>query len=169
MSYLNYVFGSSWGQRIVVLLTLAVYSYLTFARPELARRSFLQGGRTFLRLMVLIFAALLLASAVQNLLTPELISSWLGSGQNKKGVFFAGLLGGMLPGGPYAVYPLIRSVQKSGAGLAVVISMLIGYGAIGLGRVAFGLIFFEPQIVGLRVLCALPMPFLAGFAVYFFL
>ena len=79
------------------------------------------------------------------------------------------ILGGVMQGGPYAVYPIIKSIYDKGAHVSVVIAMLMGYGAIGLSRVAYGLIIFEPKIVGLRLLLALPVPIVAGLLVYFLL
>ena len=39
----------------------------------------------------------------------------------------------VLKGGPYAVYPIIKSLAAKGAHFSVVISMLLYYGAVGLG------------------------------------
>ena len=61
----------------------------------------------------------------------------------------AGLIAGLIPGGPYAVYPVIVSVQDSGASDPEVLTMLVGYGLIGVGRVPFGLVFFSPAVVTL--------------------
>ncbi|MFC6725732.1 hypothetical protein ACFQE1_15430, partial [Halobium palmae] len=69
-------------------------------------------------------------------------------------VVVAGVVAGLLPGGPYAIYPIIRRVQESGANTPAVLTMLLGYGLIGVGRVPYGLVFFSPAVVGLRLLVA---------------
>ena len=102
-------------------------------------------------LLTLIVAALFLASAIETLVPAETIRSLVGSSAGPAGVVLAGLLGGVLPGGPYAVYPIIGGVAETGAGTASVLAMLVGYGAIGLSRTSYGLVFFRPRIVVARV------------------
>ena len=128
MPLLDVLFGSGPGQQLVILGTLALYAYLAVSRPEDAR-----------------------ASAVQTLVPAESIRSTVGASAGPTGVILAGLLGGVLPGGPYAVYPIIAGVAATGAGTASVLAMLVGYGAIGLSRVSYGLVFFRPGLVAARV------------------
>jgi uncharacterized membrane protein YraQ (UPF0718 family) len=108
-------------------------------------------------LFTLILAALLLASAIGTLVPTGAVESTLGESAGPGGIVLAGLLGGLLPGGPYAVYPIVAGIADQGAGLAAVLAMLTGYGAIGIGRVAYGLVFFDAEIVGMRLLLAVPI------------
>ena len=154
MSLFDVLFGSGPGQRLVILGTLALYVYLAVFRPEDARASARRGVSMLTRLLTLIVAALLLASAVQTLVPAESIRSTVGASAGPTGVVLAGLVGGVLPGGPYAVYPIIAGVAATGAGTAAVLAMLVGYGAIGLSRVSYGLVFFSPAVVTLRLAVA---------------
>ena len=151
MSTIDVLFGSGPGQRLVILGTIALYGYLAVRRPEDARASAERGASMLTGLVTLIVAVLLLASAVGTLVPAEAIRSLVGTSAGPSGVVLAGLLGGVLPGGPYAVYPIISGVAEAGAGTASVLSMLIGYGAIGLARTSYGLVFFSPRIVAARV------------------
>lgn len=151
MQWVNLLVGSSWSQRIVILATILVYVYLVARRPEDARESVESGLRRFAGLVTLIVAALFLASAIGTLVPTELAESALGGDAGVRGVVLAGLLGGLVPGGPYAVYPIIQGIADQGASLAAVIAMMTGYGAIGIGRVAYGLVFFDVEIVGTRL------------------
>lgn len=157
MSILDLLIGSSPGQRLVIVGTVIVYAYLFFRRPDDARSSAESGTRTFVRLFTLILAALLLASAIGTLVPTGAVESTLGESAGPGGIVLAGLLGGLLPGGPYAVYPIVAGIADQGAGLAAVLAMLTGYGAIGIGRVAYGLVFFDAEIVGMRLLLAVPI------------
>ena len=103
------------------------------------------------------------------LLPAEIVMKWFGEEAGIKGVISGGLLGGLMQGGPYAVYPIIKSLYDKGAHISIVLSMLIGYGAIGLGRVVYGFIFFSPQIVGLRLLFAVPATIIVGTIAYLIL
>ncbi|MFB6114596.1 MAG: hypothetical protein ABEJ58_10905 [Halodesulfurarchaeum sp.] len=151
MQWIDLLIGSAWSQRIVVLGTIGVYGYLLARKPDVARRSAEGGLRRFAGLFTLIVAALFLASAIGTLVPTGGARAVLGESAQVGGIVFAGLLGGLLPGGPYAVYPIIQGIGAQGASLAAVIAMLIGYGAIGIGRVAYGLVFFDVRTVATRV------------------
>lgn len=58
-----------------------------------------------------------------------------------------GILAGLLQGGPYAVYPIIQSLSQKGAHISIIITMLIGYGAIGLSRIAYDFIFLNLRLL----------------------
>jgi uncharacterized membrane protein YraQ (UPF0718 family) len=103
------------------------------------------------------------------LLPDKLIIQWFGEKSGIKGIVSGGLLAGLLQGGPYAVYPIIQSLLHKGAHVSIVVTMLIGYGAIGLGRIAYDFIFFEPAIIGLRLIFAIPLTIIAGVILYFIL
>lgn len=157
MSPLEVLVGSSAGQRLVILGTVVVYAALLLRRPEDARASAKEGAWTFVRLFTLILAALLLASAIGTLVPTGMVESTLGESAGPGGIVLAGLLGGLLPGGPYAVYPIVAGISDQGASLAAVLAMLTGYGAIGIGRVAYGLVFFDAEIIGGRLVLAVPI------------
>ena len=169
MNWLAIIFGKGWAQRIIILGAVVLYIYLGFTKPGVAKEGISGAGKTFLHLFTLIFAALLISKAVGLLLPEETITQWFGEETGVLGIIRGGLLGGVLQGGPYAVYPIIKSIYDKGAHASVVIAMLMGYGAIGLARVAYGLFFFEPKIIALRLLLALPVPIIGGLLVYIFL
>ncbi|MFB6150284.1 MAG: hypothetical protein ABEJ40_00615 [Haloarculaceae archaeon] len=151
MNYLDLLIGASASQRLVVIGTVVVYVALAARRPAAARESAAGGLRRFARLGSLIVAALLLASAVQTLLPAALVRSYLGEAAGPPGVLLAGFVGGALPGGPYAAYPIVRGIADQGAGLPAVVAMVTGYGAIGLARLPYGLVFFDARTVATRV------------------
>lgn len=165
-SALDILIGSGPGQRAVILGTLGLYTYLFYARPADGKAAVRNGLVLFGRLFTLILSALLLASAIGALVPAARIRQMLGETAGVGGTVLAGLLGGGLPGGPYAVYPLIQGVQIAGAGLAAALAMLIGYGAIGLGRVPYGLVFFEWKTIALRVAVGIPATILVAVGVY---
>lgn len=151
MSVVDLLVGSGFSQRVVIVGTVLLYLGLLVRRPDVARESARSGVEQFSRLVTLVVAALFLASAIGTLLPREAVGSLLGSAAGPGGVVLAGLLGGLLPGGPYAVYPIVRSVGQQGASLAAVLAMLVGYGTIGVGRVPYGLVFFDVRTVSTRL------------------
>ncbi len=156
------IIGRNWSQRAIIFTTLLLYIYMFLTRREDAEQSVKEGLNTFKSLLTLIFAAVLLASAIQILLPTEIVRSYLGPGSGFLGVILGGLLGGLMQGGPYAVYPIIKGLQQSGVSIAVIIAMMIGYGAIGSGKIVYGLAFFGTKIISLRVLIGIGLTLLAS-------
>jgi hypothetical protein len=162
----NLLFGRQWGQRVVVLGAVAVFIWLAFTDPNAARESAASGIGTFGRMFTLILASLLIASALETVLPRDALADWLGEAAGPKGVVLAGLLGGLLPGGPYGTYPIIRGVADRGASYPAMLAMLIGYSVIGLGRVPFGLAFFDAWIVLARVVIAVAVTVVLALLLY---
>ena len=160
------VIGKNWGQRGIIFGTIILYTYLLIFRPEDAWKSISNGLMTFLGLLTLIFAAILLASAIQVLIPKESIQEYLGPEAGLKGVLTGGLLAGLLQGGPYAVYPIIKGLEEEGVGLSTVIAMLVGYSMIGSGRIVYGLAIFEFHIIAARVILGVLLTVLACVIIY---
>ncbi|MFB6129118.1 MAG: permease [Halorhabdus sp.] len=163
---LTLVFGRQWGQRIVVIGAIVVYAWLALVSPDVARASAVSGAGTFVQMLTLILASLLIASALETLLPRDGLAEWLGDAAGARGVVLAGLLGGLLPGGPYAVYPIVRGVADRGASYPAMVMMLVGYSLIGLGRVPFGLAFFGIEVVAARLVIAIGATIVLSLLVY---
>lgn len=156
MSIIEILVGRGWGQRAVIIFAVVLYLYLSFKTPSIAKESAFQSIRMFAGLITLIFAAMMIANAVGNLIQPEMISGFIGEASGIKGVFLGGFLGGVLPGGPYATYPIINELYEGGASLASIMAMVIGWSILGITRVPYGLAILDPKIVGLRYLLGVP-------------
>ncbi|WP_136688065.1 permease [Halorhabdus amylolytica] len=165
-STLDLLLGSGPGQRAVVLGAVTMYLYLFVKRPTDAIEAIKNGLKLFARMFTLILAALLLASAIGALIPAETVQQILGDTAGVGGAIVAGVVGGGLPGGPYAVYPIVSGVQAAGAGIAAVLALLIGYGMIGIGRVPYGLVFFDTKTVALRLGIAVPATVMIAAGVY---
>ncbi|MFB6114595.1 MAG: permease [Halodesulfurarchaeum sp.] len=168
-SRLELLIGRSWGHRLIIGTTVGVYVYLLFTDPAAAMESARRAIDTLVRLFSLIVASLLLASALESLLPEEAVMRYLGEDAGLRNTVFAGFLGGILLGGPYATYPIMESVYKSGAGYGALVAMYVGYGVIGIGRVPFGLVIFSPKIVLLRLVFAVALTTVAAVAIWAFL
>lgn len=165
-SALDLLIGSGPGQRVVVLGAVVMYLYLFVRRPADAIEAVKNGLKLFARMFTLILAALLLASAIGALIPAEAIQQVLGDTAGIGGAIVAGVVGGGLPGGPYAVYPIVSGVQAAGAGIAAVLALLIGYGLIGIGRVPYGLVFFDTKTIALRLAIGVPATVTIAAGVY---
>lgn len=156
------IIGRNWSQRAIIFGTLFLYIYMYVTRKKDAEEGVRKGLNTFKGLFTLIFAAVLLASAIKVLIPMGSVQNYLGPQAGLKGVVSGGFLGGLMQGGPYAVYPIIKGLQQSGVSATVVISMMIGYGAIGSGKVVYGLAFFGPKLISLRVALGIALTLIAS-------
>ncbi|CCQ34636.1 hypothetical membrane protein (DUF318), putative permease [Halorhabdus tiamatea SARL4B] len=145
---------------------IVVYAWLSLRDPATARASAVSGVETFVQMFTLILASLLIASAIETLLPRDALAGWIGDAAGARGVVLSGLIGGLLPGGPYATYPIIRGVADRGASYPAMLMMLIGYSLIGLGRVPFGLAFFGIEIVVARLVIAVGATVVLSLLVY---
>jgi uncharacterized protein len=73
-----FIIGKNWAQRIIVLGAIILYLYLFLTKSETARKGFSEAVGSFFGLIPLIFAALLIAQAINILLPDELIMQWFG-------------------------------------------------------------------------------------------
>lgn len=159
--------GKNWGQRVIILGTAVLYLYLIIFRPEDALKG-VKGGVLMLGgLLTLVIAAILLSSAIQILVPKDIIQEYLGPEAGLKGVLTGGLLAGLLQGGPYAVYPIIKGLQEEGIGISTVLAMLVGYSIIGSGRIVYGLAIFDAGIIVTRVALGVGLAVLACVVIYF--
>jgi uncharacterized membrane protein YraQ (UPF0718 family) len=151
MDVVRLLLGPGPAQQVVVVGAIGLYAYLFVTRPADAKAGVRNTVVVFGRLFTLIVAALLIASAIGTLVPTATIKALLGEAAGPQGAILAGLLGGVLPGGPYATYPIIHEIQLKGAGVVGAVAMLVGYGAIGIGRIPYGLVFFDSKTIAIRV------------------
>jgi uncharacterized membrane protein YraQ (UPF0718 family) len=106
---------------VIVILGLLAYRQGGW---DLVLEGFFQGIKILWRELPLLAAAFLTAGFLQSLLKKEFITRWLGTDAGLKGILLACLGGGLIPGGPYAYYPIASALLKSGAGLGVLIAFV---------------------------------------------
>ncbi len=98
-----------------------------------------------------------------NVLSPtELVQKWIGPASGLKGLLLAEVLGMLLPGGPYIVFPLIAVLYKAGAGLGAVITLITSWSTQSFLNVTFELPFMGWRFSAIRWTLASVVPLLAG-------
>ena len=120
-------------------------------------------GRTLWRNLVALLLGFLIAGFVQVLVPKELISRWMGAESGAKGILIACVVGGLVPGAPYAVFPLVAMLYKAGAGLGAVVGFISAWSLWSVTRlpleialidarpalVRYGITFVVPPLAGL--------------------
>ncbi len=112
---------------------------------------------------LLIILAFIIVGFV-NVLSPEdLIAAWIGPGSGFKGIISSELLGMLLPGGPYVVFPIIAILYEAGAGLAPVVTLITSWSTQSLLTISFELPFMGWRFTAIRWGIGLLIPLIAGY------
>lgn len=115
----------------------------------------------------LLFISFLVAGQVQVLLPKELISTWLGSQAGAKGILIGCAAGGLVPGSPYAVFPIVASLYRAGASLAAVVSFVSAWALWSVSRLPVEMALIEPKAALVRYAITFLVPPVAGFIALF--
>ena len=126
----------------------------------------IKGGITILlREVPLLAAAFLTAGLLQALVKKEFITKWLGRDSGLKGILLACLGGGLIPGGPYAYYPIAGALLSSGAGLGVLVAFVTAKNLWSVSRLPLEIAILGTTITFRRYLITFLIPPLLGILV----
>lgn len=160
----NLLFGSySPIQKGLVMLAVVAFIVLLLKDPGKGRMTAQRSLETIANVFVLIAAGITLGSVIQTVVPREVIGRTLGGESGLVGILLATALGAVIPGGPYVLLPVLSSLIAAGADISPVISFIIAWSTIALGRVPFELAFLDSKIVAVRVLIGIPLPIIAGY------
>jgi uncharacterized membrane protein YraQ (UPF0718 family) len=110
--------------------------------------------------LVLAFMA---ASLIVRLIPTGIIANYLGSEAGIKAILIGALTGVLVPAGPSVAVPVAAAFALEGASVPGLVAYLTGWSVFAAHRV---LIYEIPMLgarfVRLRLLCALPLPLIAG-------
>jgi uncharacterized membrane protein YraQ (UPF0718 family) len=115
------------------------------------------------RFLAILFSGCLIGAFVTLLLPREAVSSWVGADSGVMGLVFATVIGAVLPGGPFTIYPVAAALLAAGADAGAAVTFITSWTLLGYARaVVWELPFFGPDFVIWRILLSLPLPILAG-------
>jgi uncharacterized protein len=120
------------------------------------------GMQTLRRTGVLLVLAFIIVGYVNVLGTEELIRRWIGPGAGWSGLVLAEVIGMLLPGGPYVVFPLIGALYQAGASIGAAVVLISSWALLALISVAFELPLLGWRFTLVRWGLGLPVPILAG-------
>ncbi len=141
---------------------LAIFLLAWGKDPSTATAAARSGLFLFLRYSLLIVFSMLIAAMLPALIPKEIITHYLGGESGWRGILLGTVIGGLTPGAPYAVFPLIAGLMQLGVGLAPAVSMVCAWGLWSVGRVPFQAAVMGGRFTALQVLVSLPLPFIAG-------
>jgi len=148
-------------------LILAVVAVLLLAiaflqEPDLPLSGLLTAGRTLWHNLPILLLGFVIAGLVQVLVPQKVISGWLGAQAGAKGVLVACVVGGLVPGAPYAVFPFAAVLYQSGAGLGAVVGFLSAWSLWSVSRLPVEIALIDPKVALVRYGITFVVPPIAG-------
>jgi uncharacterized membrane protein YraQ (UPF0718 family) len=148
-----------------LILFAAAAALLVFAfwrGRDLPLAGVLAGGSNLWRNLPILLLGFLIAGLVQVLLPKELISRWIGAQAGVKGVLIACAVGGLVPGAPYAVFPLMAALHQAGASLGAVVGFVSAWSLWSVSRLPVEMALIDPKAALVRYGLTFVVPPIAG-------
>jgi uncharacterized membrane protein YraQ (UPF0718 family) len=151
--------GTTVALAVVAVVLLAIAA---FRDRHLLVAGLSAAGQTLWRNLLILLLGFLIAGLVQVLVPRELISRWLGGQAGIKGVLIGCVVGGLVPGAPYAVFPLVAALYRAGASLGSVVGFVSAWGLWSVSRLPVEMALIDPQAALVRYAITFVVPPLAG-------
>jgi uncharacterized membrane protein YraQ (UPF0718 family) len=119
-------------------------------------------GNTLWRNLPLLLVSFIIAGLVQVLIPRELISGWLGTHSGIKGIIISSIVGGLIPGAPVAVFPVVGALYKGGASLGAVVSFITAWSLWSVSRLPLEIALIDPKAAIIRYGITFVVPPIAG-------
>ncbi len=129
---------------------------------DLPATGLLVAWHTLSRHLGMILLSFVIAGLAQVLIPQGLITRWLGNSAGIKGVLMGCVVGGLVPGAPYAVFPIVAGLFKSGAGLGTVVGFVTAWSLWSVSRLPVEMALIEPRAALMRYAITFLMPPVAG-------
>lgn len=121
-----------------------------------------KGWKTFKNNLLILIIAFLIVGFVEVLAPQNLIEQFLGPDSGWSGLILAEAIGMLMPGGPYAVFPIVGVIFAGGAGLGPMVTLISSYSLLALLTITFEIPFMGWRFTAVRWGIALFVPLLAG-------
>lgn len=122
-------------------------------------------ARDILLLLLVIF---LFTGYGNVIITLGVEQAWLTPGKLWQGILLAEVAGLLLPGGPYAVFPLAALVYEAGFGIGPAVTLITSSVMLALPTIIFEIPFLGPGFTAKRIGLGLAFPVLAGVLAHIF-
>lgn len=151
---------------ILTIVTFGLLIFTFFRDKSLVLDGFKIAGTTVWNNLLLLLAGFLLAGLVQVLVPQALIIQWLGNEAGFKSVLIGCVAGGLMPGSPYAVLPVVGGLYKSGASLGAVVGFITAWSLWSVSRLPVEFALVDPKVSMVRYGITFLFPPLAGWVAY---
>ena len=129
---------------------------------DLPLAGLLAAGRTLWRNLPLLLLGFVVAGLAQVLVPKELITRWLGTEAGVKGILTGCVVGGLVPGAPYATFPLVAALYRGGASLGAVVGFVSAWSLWSVSRLPVEMALIDPKPALVRYAITFVVPPIAG-------
>jgi uncharacterized membrane protein YraQ (UPF0718 family) len=148
---------------LVLTVVAAVLLVIAFWRGrDLPLAGLLAAGRTLWRNLPLLLVGFVVAGLAQVLIPRELITRWLGADAGIKGILIGCVVGGLVPGAPYATFPLIAALYRGGASMGAVVGFVSAWALWSVSRLPVEMALIDPKPALIRYATTFIVPPIAG-------
>jgi len=153
--------------QILVGITVVLLGYLLIKDRSLALSGLKMAGTTLWNNLVILLVGFLLAGLIQVIIPKALIANWLGNKAGFKAVLLGCVAGGLIPGSPYAAFPIAAGFYNAGAGLGAMVGYITAWSLWSVTRLPVEIAIINPKLALIRYGITFIFPPLAGFAALF--
>jgi uncharacterized membrane protein YraQ (UPF0718 family) len=119
-------------------------------------------GRTLWRNLIMILLGFVIAGLAQVLIPKELITRWLGAEAGVKGVLAGCVAGALVPGSPYATFPLVAALYRGGASMGAVVGFVSAWSLWSVTRLPVEIALIDSRPALIRYAVTFVVPPIAG-------
>ena len=148
----------------VVLAGVTAVLFLIALRqgPDVARDGLLAAWNVVHRNLLLLVFGFVLAGLAQVLIPRGVIVRWLGEEAGLRGILLGCVAGGIVPGAPYATFPLVASLYQTGASIGAVVGFVSAWALWSVARLPIEMALINPRPALIRYAVTFVVPPLAG-------
>lgn len=151
------------GSVLLALGALFMLRHLSRRNPEALGDIFAQTRQTVTFMIPRIFAGLIGAGFLAELLPVDQVERFFGDSAGITGVAFATLLGALTPGGPFVAFAIGASSLKAGAALAPLMAYVTAWCVFNLNRmITYEMAFMGRRFTWIRHIVSAPVPLVLG-------
>lgn len=139
---------------MLVALTAGI-GVFAFARdPSLPLQGLCATGRLFENVWIELLLGFVIAGFVEVLISPAQITAWLGSEPSIRGILLGWMVGLVIPGGPYLLFPLAASLWTTGVPAGALIALITAKSLVSPVRI----LTYEAPLLGWQLTIARCLP-----------
>lgn len=152
--------------QILVAITVILLVYLLIKDTNMAIAGIKSAGTTLWNNLVILLVGFLLAGLIQVIIPKEVVANWMGNNAGFKAVLIGCAAGGLIPGSPYAAFPVAAGFYNAGAGLGAMVGYITAWSLWSVTRLPVEIAVIDPKLALIRYGITFIFPPLAGAAAH---
>lgn len=153
---------------IIMIVLAVILTVVAYFRGGVHLVGLRLGVETIWDNSLILLASFAVAGLARVLIPKELISQWLGAQAGFKGILLGCVAGGLVPGSPYSVFPIIASFYDAGASIGTMVGFITAYSLWSVSRLPLEVGIIGPKVTLARLLSTLIFPPVAGLVAHIF-